>query len=883
MMKQRSLFRILFALILVTGSVASKVSVSKAQTDTDWSTPMNISLSGVTTNPVEVVDLRGTIHVIWLDKVDGYRYTRSDDGKTWTSPILVKFPFGAKDSEPVLLGDINGSIHAFWINAFGDLYYGQSTPETFGIPSLWRTVGRLSRSASNFDVGIDSNGILHIAYIVNATDELRTAGVFYRQSIIGGGFWSEAKKIYLSEYFRGTTSLNSYVRVAVSEQPNKKKIYISWDNRPQKRTFFISSDDAGKTWSEANQFKGPDDTGRYDSPFNISIWAREKNVLLMWQVGEPGSSKCSVFSQWSEDEGQTWGNTITLLGGPTACPLGIKFTDMGEGYVAALLTNIGDPTLMAWNGVEWSEPQSQIRLPALSDPDTYNAIQLGCREDVIYKDKVFVVGCDEGKGSDTWFMARTLVPVKDWFKPLSVWGAPTTVAIKDHTVSFLTSATDVEGNIHVVWTKIPVAEGEVKPSIQYSRWNGLEWSNPETIIRNLSGEPLQLTMYLDSYSRLMLTWVDGSTGDLLFSWANVQQAGLPSGWEESKVIPSPSQLNTSPDIVVDGSGRIIVAYAVPLNENRGIYIAQSTDDGFSWSPYIHAIDAAKYQWEEIESPQITLSNDGVLHLLMTRKAMRIEQPQGLYYSRSVDGGVTWTDPEIVSDGAISWSEIVAYDAGTVHRVWQEKNSLVVANLSQVSEDGGKSWGKLLDVTGVSEEVSPVALASNGLGQLFFVELVKPASVRSGNEETVTLRDWRWDGSRWGPESIREMSFRGNDIRYLITTEITTNKYMSVSIAASYADEDRGTKSDVISFSRFQETMDTQGATVSSVIPTPIFASNETEVIVTALPQPTVDLAVLNESNDPSEGTSRNLVGVALIGVVMVASVLLLLRRRRKSR
>jgi hypothetical protein len=883
MKKQRLLFRVMVALTLVVGLMLTIVPSGKAQTDTDWSTPINLSASGVATNPVTVVDLHGIIHAIWADEVDGYKYSQSADGITWTTPILVDFPFGPKDGVPVLLADSNGSIHAFWIGQFKELYYGQSTPETFSKPYIWRTKSRLSRNVSNFDVGFDSNGILHLAYIVNATEELRAAGVYYRQSIIGGGFWLDAVEIYLSEYFRGTTSLNSNVRVAIAEPPGKKKIYISWDNRPQKRIFLASSEDAGLTWSEALQFKGPDDTGRYDSPFNLSIWASGTNALVMWQVGEPGSSKCSVFSQWSEDEGQTWGNTFTLLGGPTACPTGIKFSSVEDGQVAVLLMNLGDPTLLAWNGKEWSEPQSQIRLPALSDPDTYNAIQLGCRQDVIYKSMVFVIGCDQGKGSDIWFLSRTLVPVKEWFKPLSVWGAPTTVEIKDHAVSFLSSATDREGNIHVVWVKTPIAQNNTKPSIQYTYWNGVEWSNPETIIRNLSGEPLQLTMYIDSKNRLMMVWVDGSTGDVLYSWANLDQAGLPSGWEDAKVIPSPSQLNSSPDIVVDQTGRIIVAYAVPLNENRGVYIAQSTDSGFSWSPYIQAFDAALFQWGAVDDPKITLSGDGVLHLLMTRQSMRVDQPQGLYYSRSEDGGVTWSDPQIASEGAISWSDMVSYDDHTVHRVWQEANSLVVANLSQVSQDSGKNWGKLLDVTGVSERISPAALASNGIGQLYFIQLVEPAASTNGNEEDVILQDWKWDGSSWSPESIREMNFRGSDIQYSIAAGITTNNYLGVSMSVNYSEGARGATGEIISFNRFLAGIDDQGNPVASIIPTPFFASDQPVDLPTALPAPTADFSVLNDSNDPSEGTSRNLVGALLVGVVMIAGVLLFLRQRKKSR
>lgn len=877
MKKYRIPLNVPFVLALLLGMVLGNFQAGKAQSETDWTTPVNLSLSGVATNPVSVVDLRGTIHVIWMDEVSGYKYTWSTDGVKWFPTISVKFPFGAQDSIPVLVADINGSIHSFWITQRGELFYGQAEPENFGSPSRWITVAKLSRNASNFDVVVDSNGILHLAYISDVTDEVSRAGVYYRQSIIGGSFWGTPQKIYLSEYLRATNSLTSYVKMAISDQKNNQKIYISWDNRAQKRIFTARSDDSGKTWSEAQQFKGPDDSGRFDTPFNASIWAGDENVLLMWQIGAPGASKCSVFSQWSKDGGKTWGETITLFGGPTTCPSGIKYVTSQKDKVVVLLMTTGDPLLLAWDGTQWSEIQSQASLPALSNPSTYDAILLGCRQDVIFKNKLFVVGCDQAKGGDVWFLSRSLVPVDDWFTPLSIWGNPLVQEIDEQTVSFLSSAPDSEGNIHIVWIETPMLDDGSKPSIKYLRWNGVEWLGPETIIRNLSGEPTQLTIYIDSQQRVMLAWVDGTNGDLLFSWANLDQASKPSEWEASVVLPSPSQLNSSPDIVVDASGRVVVAYAVPLNENRGVYLVQSTDNGFTWSPYFRVFDGVLSEWDVIDSPKITLSGDGKLHILFTRQSLRQGQPVGLYYLQSQDGGATWSDPQNVSESAISWSDIVAYDDQTVHRLWQEDNGLVVANLSQVSQDGGTSWGKLLDITDVAEQSSPVTLATNSQGQLSFIQL-KIENFAGAGDDILTLHDWKWDGSRWNPETTRELVFKGRG-EYAVTAGITSENFLGVSLSAEYRNVTGTLQNEVISFSRFRDVSNNQSRGAVAVIPTSLLPSESPIAFPGSSPVPTVNSAVLFESNDPSEGMTKNLVGVALIGVTAIAAFLLLIRRR----
>ena len=872
--KYRNQMNFFCVLALAVGMVFGNFQDGKAQSETGWTVPVNLSFSGVATNPVMVIDSSGAIHVIWLDEVDGYKYSQSVDGITWSIPLTVKFPFEPEDAAPTLLADLKGAIHIFWTDKRDALYYSQTPSDDFDDPSKWGKFN-LSSNVSNFDVAIDTLGEPHIAYIENVTNSLEQAGVYYRQSI--GSSWSSPKQIYLSEYFRMTTAANAYVRVAVTDQLAKQKIYISWDDRPQKRTYFTSSDDSGKSWSEAQLFKGPDDSGKYNIPFNTSIWAGGENVLLMWQVGAPGASKCSVFSQWSKDGGKTWGEVITLFGGPTTCPSGIKYVASQNDQVVVLLATTGDPLLLAWNGIQWSKVQSQASLPGLSNPSTYDAILLDCRHDVVFENKLFVVGCDQARGGDVWFLSRSLVPVDDWFTPLSIWGNPIVQEIDEQTVSFLSSVPDSEGNIHVVWVEAPLSDDGSKPSIVYSRWNGFEWSGPETIVRNLYGEPKQLTVYIDSLNRVMLAWVDGTNGDILFSWANLDQASKPSAWDASKVLPSPSQLNSSPDIVVDASGRIVVVYAVPLNENRGIYLAQSTDNGFTWSSYSQVFDGVASKWDVVDSPKITLSSDGSLHVLFTRQSIRNDQPVGMYYSQSQDGGVSWSDPQNVSESVVSWSDIVAYGEQIIHRFWQEDNGLVIANLSQVSNDGGVSWGKLLDVTDVGEKVSPVALATNGRGQLSFIQL-NIENFSGIGDDTLMLHDWKWDGALWNPETTREISLKSGG-EYSITAGITSENYLGVSLSTQYHDVTGTLKDQVISFSRFRDAIGDQSVGMVSLIPTPLLPSENTIVLPDASPAPTANSEILFDSNDPSEGMSKNLVGVALIVVTAIAAFLLLIRRR----
>lgn len=881
-MKKTKLINNLSAsLLLVMIMFFNSIPRIHAQTDQDWSDPVNLSFSGSAINPILVKDYQGVLHVIWVDKVDdtgNYKYSQSVDGMTWTSPVYVKFPFGPRDSTPFLLADANGSIHIFWIANDGSLFYGQATTLDIINPSKWKTTGRLARDILSFNVTLDYRGALHIAYIRSGSSELNPAGVYYRQSIIGGGFWSDSTLLYASEYFRATKQDDAYIRISTSKTAFNNRAYVTWDDRAQKRVFMSISDDLGVTWNESQQIKGPQDTGGIDTPYNLTVSAYEEKVMLLWQAGEPGSAKCTIYSQWSEDDGKTWGDTTAVLGGRSDCPISTNIFEHNENYVTAYFVGEVNPTLVAWDGKKWSEPQSQTQLPSFSNPLTFDAILLGCRFDLIQDNQLYVLGCDQGRGGDVWFLSRRLEPVEAWFSSSSIWGDAKALPIKSEKpeqVTYFSSTADKDGKVHAVWVQSPVGDESINNiTIQYSRWDGRTWSNPESVITSFNGVPVQLSVYADSKDRLLLTWIDDSNGDLLYSWANLERANLSSEWEKVVGIPSSSQLINSPDIVVDGSGRMVVAYVISINEERGVYVIQSIDNGSSWSLPVKVFDAVAANWDGVKQPKLSIGSDGVLHLFFIRSTFRVGQPVGLYYSRSQDGGSTWSDAQIISDGDINWADVSSYD-GVVHVVWQEYDGLVVANLSQTSQDSGLTWGQQENVTGVNDGPTLVDLVSNNNGELHFIQIVEKTDSQIINQEDVVLEDWRWDGSEWNLALTKDIAIKGENVNYSLSATISSTGLLDIFVPVERT-MNKKIQSEVLAFTRYLE--NAQAGTDIPVIPTPLLDSNETGLFPLDI-TPTPDYSVLYDDNVSTSPFQRNIAGIVLIGAGVLVTVYLLVWRR----
>jgi hypothetical protein len=879
MKKYKNILILSLSLLIVIGMLFGFVPQGYAQADQGWTKPVNLSFSGIATNPLLVTDSNNELHAIWIDDIDGYTYSYSEDGKTWTKPIPIKYPFDIKAPRPVMFTDDKDSIHVFWIGSNKGLSYVRATPTNIADPSKWQSgTTLLAKDIVAYDVTQDSQGSLHVAYIHKLSSPDAPAGIYYRHLLTAGGGWSEEIMLYESEYFRSATETQSSIRIATSNSFPDQKVYVSWDNRSQKSVFVAVSDDSGLNWNEAQQFKGAEDTGGIDTPFNLNVAAAGNKILFTWQVGEPGTAKCEVFSQWSEDKGKSWGEIVSILDGRTDCPVSSKLTVQKDGSIVALLNGQVDSTFLAWNGKEWSNPQPQLQLPSLSNPLTLDAIHLSCRFDLIHQNRLYVVGCEQGGIGDIWFLSRSLEPVKNWFSILKTWSAPVTLSVKSETISSLSSVSDTEGVMHSIWAQSSITgDGTKKIAINYARFDGKQWTRPGLVMSALQGVPVQMSFAIDPSERLMLTWVDGESGDLLFSWANADRANLGSEWETPVILPSPSNLIVSSDIVVDAAGRIVVVYVIPVNEDRGIYVVQSTDTGKTWSSPVRVFDAVSANWERIGNPKISLTDDGALHIIFSRNTVRAGQPVGLYYSRSVNGGVTWDEPQIMSERDIQWSDIVSYDENTVQVVWQEFDGLEYANLSQVSEDSGVSWSKPLSVTAVNASSTPVALAASGSGNLHFIQLLKNSNIAAKNQENLILQDWKWTGSRWEIASSSDFVLQGLGIGYSMTADLTSLGILGVSLSAQYTDSDNSIQNEILAFNRLPEESSISKEPIVAVIPTPVDTTGET-AIPDIVPTQTIDLSTFESEKVITPQLLWNIAGVIIIIAILVIAILLIRSR-----
>jgi hypothetical protein len=845
-----------FSFAMFVGLFFSPIEHVRAQTDFDWSEPINLSNSGASTGPNFVIDAKGVIHVIWVDEFDGYKYVQSADGVTWTLPVSVRFPFSAEDDfPPMFLADESGVIHVLWMTGSNALYYGSALSSNFDTPSSWTNTVKLADSVVGFDAKVGLNGTLHVGYVNIHEGNSGPAGVYYRR--LSGAGWSSVQGLYSSQYFRSLEAGNANVRLSVSGDD----IYVVWDDRSRKRIFFTRSGDGGENWDEAAQIQGPEDLAGLELPFNINVNASNGGLLLTWQVGIPGNN-CIQYSQWSPDGENLSGSPVRMIDEFATCAQQTDFIAQDNGFLVALLSGRDDLSMIAWNGETWSELQTQGQLSTFINPITLDSVLLSCYKASLYEDKLFVVGCDSGAGGDIWFSSRLLGYFDEWFPPPSAWTPLSTLTNVDQEVSSLSSVADENNNIHVFWVQSPFSAADNGVArIHYSRWNG-RWSEPRGIISGFTRVPTNLSVAADNQGRILLSWVDGDMGDLYFSWANADRANIATEWSRPELVGTGSQLGSSPDILTDDSGKIIIAYSIPLNEDRGIYLIQTEDLGRTWSGPVSVVNALDENWDSTDHPTISLTSDGTLHILFNRYSLREEgESEGLHYSQSTIGGLSWSQPRVVTENYVRWSQIVSLNDRSLHIVWQEKLGMGYTTYHQLSLDGGVSWDSPTSVSNLPDSSAGITLAADISSQIHVIETYS-------RNDSLVVQVLVWDGSRWSTPDEREIDPREGWLEYSTIAEVSSKGTMQVLISFVYPDS-------IDEAGEFSDGEEIPPLLIST--PSALSVPPETVDILSTSTEPS-PISSLVDTSAPSR---RNLFGWLLIAVVLIGVFVFVLPRRKK--
>jgi hypothetical protein len=855
------LVKILFASALFITSITPSWA-SAQSTDDPWAAPLNLSHSGVAVNPAIVTDSEGVVHVVWQDDLENFVYTRFD-GSQWSTPEttdlnrLFNLPIPSDTPSrnqttvytgpnPVFVAGPGQFVFAFWISPQAKLLTSRVRNLDFGHLAGWDSGRVITPQAASFAITVDVRGEWHLAYLRTVGDRQNPAGIYYTRSKNGGSSWAQPKLLYESLYLRRLGEGEANLSIATAGTEEALSVYLAWDNRPRKQVLLAQSVDGGDNWEEPTLIAGPTQGSGSAGPFNIHVGAKQDSLVLVWQDGQPEGA-CSQNFQSSNDGGTTWSDPQPMIEDLLGCEQSngfVKgFPTSPESPLYFLTNTKGQVFLTAWNGLQWSQPQAQSILTSFEEPEIYTEVLFGCQRATLSGEQLYVVGCDEAGGGDVWVNSRDLETDLSWFKP-PVWSQLSPISSDSLEMESVELVTTDDGFIHAFFNQYQDS------AIYYTYWNGELWSHITPVLKLPDGNAGSPAIATGPGNELFLV-TPNDRGAVYFSRATSGDASSESRWSTpTKIEMGHDGEIGSVDVAWDAAGMINVAYSVPVNEERGIYLVQSKDNGTSWSKPLQVFNGAAAGFELVGAPSLLTSENGFLHMIWKQQSIQedgVPQSLSLFYARSEDGGRTFSDAEPAVKEPVAWREIVTDGKGNLHLFWQPQNTLTTV-WDQVSMDGGRTWQF---PQGLPGEGMTAAIMEDSVGRLHLVD-AGPGS----------LGHWLWDGDRWESEAPLHWSLASQQENTVELLAAAVNKQgkMVVVLAVPAGDGDSVEKN--VLYSTRSVELPPKQTSIKNVLTQTLMTPTSIPVTPTPVRSPTPVSTVDSEQTnsqvqiDPSETNSR---------------------------
>jgi hypothetical protein len=882
--KRLHLFAAMFLAVMMLLSHAQPVSMQSSAED-DWTPPVNLSNSGSTSAPIVLADSTNVTHVIWYDSFAGYRHTQAGDDGIWSEPSALIVPF--MNVQPVVISGPNNFLYTFWLDD-GDLLYSRVIDTNAGSSTAWEVVLALGADVLAFDVSIDTDQVIHVAYLKQTDEGELPAGVYYRQKPVGLA-WTGDQTVFTSPYFRTMAAEQAFVsvaggvitRVVDGADVEEKNIYIAWDEPHGLRSLISNSADGGSLWGEPVEIDNDRRATGSNMPFAPEVTVWNNQALLIWQK-KLSPTTCEMRYKVAVN-GHVWSAADAVFESFSGCPAKSTFLVQGDDLVL-WQGDIGNQVfLTAWNGSEWSEPRTEPLLTGFWDDDTGKTMRITSRYLFHQADQnsLLAVGCDANASQDVWFTRKSLENLEDWFLTFSSWQMSNEITAALEGFSDIAITSDVVGNFHALWLQAPTAPagsqsiaGDTQKMIRYARWDGAAWSESTVVVAGPEVSPVQLSATANEAGDLLVMWRSDPGCRLSFSRVPAARAYNRLEWLDPVSLPTPDGLCSSPSLAAGIGQEIFAAYAVPVNEGRGIYLNRSLDGGRTWQPSMQIFDGQAADWIMVDNP-VLIADGSRLHLSWQQVSpLEPGIGLGLGYAYSDDGGETWQAMVTRAEERLRWAGMAAGAKGLVVRAWQWGDNEQTIITTQVSLDGGENWQPAVAVAYTAKLLGQPELFADPFGVIHLLQMVE------NHLGKATMEHWVWGGDNWMAGESLTLGYQLGESRFELAGIISPQSQLAV-IYAGVERED-GVPSLMAAFGQ------------NEIIPEPVIGSqveqnlttedDEMPAVTDEAPQVLLDMAAFTPAPTATFtksvervntiSTWLGLIAGAVVGCVVVAIVFL---------
>lgn len=298
------------------------------------------------------------------------------------------------------------------------------------------------------------------------------------------------------------------------------------------------------------------------------------------------------------------------------------------------------------------------------------------------------------------------------------------------------------GAVHLVWSVEVETDGDDESDVFYRRSDdaGDSFGGVEQLSGN-SGAASESDLALEG-SSLHIVWEDGfaPAGEADEVMALRSTDGGQSFSEAVNVSGTADRHDTDPDVAVEGP-LVVVTYEIAIDDfNKDVVVQRSGDGGETWSTAANLSDDDQHSAE----PAAAIG-DGIIHVAFeSRGSEATEADDRLAYVRSTDGGVTFSEPVVLPEGA-ERRPALAVNGATVHLFGCSRSDPARSQLYVYrSDDGGATFGPAVALTDTPGECHKPSADAHGDGVVVAWEETAP-----GEESNIWVVSSQDGGQTFG--------------------------------------------------------------------------------------------------------------------------------------
>lgn len=770
---------------------AAATTSAAAQSKSLWMAPVNLSRSGGASAALLTISPDDRAYALWWDAVDGVRFTTGDVQSAtveWTDVRGAAGINGGKDERdpqrPVTLPPQRASFLAGAGVAY--LTYFTIDDQLMSarlVRGEFEPVQVVADDAIEASASIDMSGTLHLGYAMGGVNA-ETAGIYY--SRLTGQ--SRTVLVAASPYLRGAKAGDVQMDVAGDGSGN---IVIVWRQRGEVRGRFARSDDGGRSWTEPQEIAPR--SGLLGAHAYVSTEAvGPREFLLLWR--DLSVAGCGIMQRRSSDGGATWDGPQRVLENAAPCPAEWRLQQHdGEGWLVGAPQ--GGVILLAQRDESGWSRVGTVQMTALEDArgasgsllgyrclgSAFGGVRLGARPGARPGARLGLIGCD-GRG-DVFVVLSRGVPDDFVTDVRARWSLPRTLYSAELAPHVVVAAHGKDGDGFVGWTSgRSIVDTDESVLMLSARVSG-QWRPAQSVLQVYDAEfgtaraiAVRRPALAVDDRRVHAVWQGGSSGRAYYSSAARRDAETREGWSAPVALPAPTQIGGAPALVIDPrSGALVVMYAVPYNEGRGVYVVRSEDGGVTWREPRKVIDATA--WPAVDQVQLALdSRTSTWHAVFLQMAAADGRGwRALRHAYSNDGGETWVSTDaVLAEGDLSAPRLGLLGDGRVVVIWNrerpieaqasDESAAPYETWSRMSPDGGRSWTARARVPGFGAVSGEPALVADAAGRIFL------GAVGKTDEATAVLLTTAFDASGWlAPDMVflHQPAARENTVALLV--------------------------------------------------------------------------------------------------------------------